>query len=194
MLSYRYSLKVIAVAFCLTSLVSCARREEVDTDMLSDTTATSTGDVQGGSASMTDGNIVAFMGAADSLEVVMGNMALTKAQNADVKKFAQAMVTEHLMMMKEGQAIAQRQGLMPIPSANDLMVADLASTISVMQSTSGAAFDSLYIASQVMVHERVLQNLNSINPMDTALRSLIGKVKPYVEQHLKDARRIQAQL
>lgn len=209
MQSRHHTFKAIAFALCIGLLSSCAKREEVDSEMLTDTTTTTTNQSSPGAAtssttssnteanmvsSMNDGNILAFMGMADSLEVAMGNMAKSKAKNAEVKKFAQTMVTEHTKMKKEGQTVAQRQGLVPMMPAWDMMGTDMTATISALQTATGDTFDSLYVASQVQVHERVLQNLNGVNPMDTALRSLVEKAKPHVQHHLDDARRIQGQL
>jgi putative membrane protein len=211
----KISFKALAIALCLGMTTSCAQREETDTTMSSDTNVTVPGSDHGGmigdsahngmggaqgtagsgmGASMNDGNILAFMSMSDSLEIAMGNMARTKAKNADVKKFAQMMVTEHTKMKKEGQTVAQRQNLTPQMPAGDMMGADMTSTMTMLQSASGAQFDSLYIASQIMAHERVLQNLNGVNPQDTALAGLVNKAKPHVQHHLEEARRIQGTL
>ncbi|HYE72687.1 MAG TPA: DUF4142 domain-containing protein [Blastocatellia bacterium] len=212
---YKYSFKALALALCLGMVTSCAKREETDTTISNDTNVTVPGSDHGGmigdstnngmggaqgtsnngmGASMNDGNILAFMSTSDSLEIAMGNMAKTKAKNAEVKKFAQMMVTEHTKMKKEGQTVAQRQNLTPQMPAGDMMGADMTTMMTSLQSATGTSFDSLYISSQIMAHERVLQNLNSVNPQDTALRGLVDKAKPHVQHHLEEARRIQGTL
>jgi putative membrane protein len=142
-------------------------------------------------ASMNDGNILAFMSMSDSVEIAMANMARTKAQHADVKKFAQMMATEHAKMKKEGQTVAQKQGITPMMPSGQITTYDMMSQHSDLQSASGHVFDSLYIGSQVAMHQHVLDNLNSANPLDTALRSLIAKAKTHVQQHLDEAKSVQ---
>lgn len=209
--------RALCLALCLGLVTSCAKREDADTTISKDTTVTTTGSdtrmtgdsassnttgnaMNGGTnngmnmSSMNDGNILAFMGMSDSMEVAMGTMAKSKAKNADVKKFAQMMVTEHAKMRTEGKQVAQKQNITPMMPTNWTPNADMMSQAEALKNASGASFDSLYISNQIMAHEMVLNALNSANPQDTAVRSLGEKAKPHVQKHLDEARRIQGQL
>jgi putative membrane protein len=208
MLFSKYTFRALSLALCLGLVTSCAKREDTDVTTENDTTVTVNGSdtrmpdtthnmggnaTHGGMnmASMNDGNILAVMSMADSMEIAMANMAKTKAQHPGVKKFAQKMVTEHAKMKKEGQAVAQKQNITPMMPSGEIMNADMMTMHSAMQSASGHAFDSLYIGSQVAMHQHVLDNLNSANPQDTAIRGLIDKAKVHVQQHLEEAKKVQ---
>jgi putative membrane protein len=216
----KYSFRVLTLGLCLGLTASCAKREDTDTTVTNDTTVTTngsdtrmTGDsatynttgnaMNGGTnntaggmnmSSMNDGNILAFMSMSDSTEIAMANMAKSKAKNADVKKFAQMMITEHTKMKSEGKAVAQKQNLTPMMPAGWTPDANMMAQADALKSASGASFDSLYIANQVAAHEMVLNALNSANPQDTAVRALGEKAKPHVQKHLEEARRIQGTL
>lgn len=206
----KYLSRVLVLGLCFGLATSCAKRQDADTTVTNDTTVvTSATDQPMGAdtatisttttdgmnmAKMNDGNILAWMGMADSMEIAMANMAKTKAQHADDKKFAQMMSTEHAKMKKEGQALAQKQNITPNSPSPEMMTYDMMTQHSEIESASGHAFDSLYIGSQVAMHQHVLDNLNKLNPQNADLKSTIEKAKPHVQQHLDEAKRIQAKL
>jgi putative membrane protein len=216
----KYSFRVLSLGLCLGLATSCAKREDSETAITTDSNVSTTGVDQhmgadsanstaGGTmnnntnsgtnngmnmSSMNDGNILAFMGMSDSMEVAMGNMAKSKAKNAEVKKFAQMMVTEHTKMKSEGKMVAQKQNISPALPAGWTPDANMMAQADALKNASGASFDSLYIANQVAAHEMVLNALNTANPQDTAVRSLGEKAKPHVQHHLDEARRIQGTL
>ena len=215
MLFSKYTFKALSLALCLGLVTSCAKREETDTTISTDSTVAghgsdthmngdsamnnTTGNAAGdGSnnmgmnmASMNDGNILAVMSMADSMEIAMANAAKSKAQHPEIKKFAQMMATEHAKMKKEGQMVAQKQKITPMMPSGEMMNHDMMTMHASMQTASGHVFDSLYIGSQVAMHQHVLDNLNSANPQDTAVRGLIDKAKTHVQKHLEEAKRVQ---
>jgi putative membrane protein len=210
----KYSFRVLSLGLCLGLATSCAKREDSETAITTDSNVSTTGvDQHMGTdtsnhttgtnttgtntttgmdvRSFNDANILALMGASDSMEIAMGNMAKTKAEHADIKKFAAMMVTEHSKMKKEGQALAQKINVTPAMPAGDMMTPDMASAHSTMASSSGHVFDSLYIGSQVAMHQHVLDNLNNVNPQNAELKAAIDKAKPHVQHHLDEAKRVQ---
>jgi putative membrane protein len=207
----KYSFRVLSLGLCLGLVTSCAKREDADTVETTDTTVTTTGSdtrmpndsmhnsaggtMHSGSgmnvSSFNDGNILAFLGASDSMEIAMANMAKTKAQHADVKKFAQMMATEHAKMKKEGETLAKKINVVPSLPSGDLMSSDMMAAHTEMQNASGHVFDSLYIGSQVAMHQHVLDNLNKLNPQNAEIRAQIDKAKPHIQQHLDEAKRVQ---
>ena len=210
MLISRYSFRALSLALCLGLLTSCAKREDTDVTTETDTTVTVNGSdtrmpdtthmggntTHGGMnmASMTDGNILAWMGMADSMEVAMATMARTKAQHTDIRKFAQMMATEHAKMKKEGEVLAQRQSIAAVAPTLQMNTYDMMTQLSDLQNASGHTFDSLYIESQVAMHQHVLDNLSKVNPQNAELRAAIEKVKPHIQHHLEEARRIQVKI
>lgn len=206
----KYSFRVLCLGLCLGLVASCARREDSETAITTDSNISTTGTDQhmgSGSAdqshgtstgmdfaAMNDGNILAWMGMADSMEVALANMAKTKAQHADVKKFAQMMVTEHAKMKNEGEALAQQLNITPVAPSPQMNTYEMMTQLSDLQNASGHTFDSLYIGSQVAMHQHVLDNLGKVNPQNTELKAAIEKAKPHIQQHLDEAKRIQEKI
>lgn len=198
---YRY---LLISLLSITILGSCARREDVDTSVSEDSvssTTNSTGPMTGDSTNMhtgtttpvmTDANILAMMAMSDSMEIAAGTLAKSKAKDAKVKKFAQKMVTEHGKMKKEGEALAKKASLTPqLPSPMPAgMQSHMMGHMDTLNTATGADFDSKYMHGQVMMHEMVLQHLNTFNPQDTTLRGHIDKAKQHVQQHLEEAKSI----
>jgi putative membrane protein len=208
----KYSFRLLCLGLCLGLATSCARREDSETAITTDSNISTTGTDQhmGGDtanhshsgnttagmdfASMSDGNIIAWMGMADSMEVAMANMAKTKAQHAEVKKFAQMMATDHAKMKKEGQALAAKHNITPQTPSAQLNAYEMMTQHSDLTNATGRAFDSLYIASQVAMHQHVLDNMSNLKPQNAELKAAIDKAKPHIQKHLEEARRIQVAL
>lgn len=209
--SSKYTFRLLCLGLCFGLATSCAKREDSETAITIDSNISTTGTdhhmggdsanhshsgtTTGGMdfAAMSDGSIVAWMGMADSMEIAMANMAKTKAQHADVKKFAQMMATEHAKMKKEGQALASKQNITAAPSPQ-MDAYDMMTQHSDLVNATGRAFDSLYMRSQVAMHQHVLDNLSAVKPQSAELKAAIEKVKPHIQQHLEEARRIQGAL
>ena len=66
---------------------------------------------------MTDPEIFAMLTAANQGEIDAGKMAETKATNAAVKAFARQMVADHGKMLADGEALAKKLNITPMPAA-----------------------------------------------------------------------------
>ena len=89
----------------------------------------------------------AIMG--NNAEIAMGQLALQRATNPDVKSFAQMMVDQHTAANNELMPMAQSAGMMVTSGMIDPMHQSLASAMSQL---SGADFDMAYIKSQMADH------------------------------------------
>src|SRR5688572_16670125 len=116
---------VATTAALLLTLIAC-KPETTDglpntdtTDTTSQSPSSATGDPSttgntGGTsstASPADKEFVSNAGMAGLAEVQMGNLALQTAQHADVKAFAQRMVTDHAKANEELQQLTTTKGL-----------------------------------------------------------------------------------
>ena len=208
----KYTFRVLALFLCFGLATSCVKREDSETAITTDSNISTSGPDQhmgmdsanlapsstmaGGMdmATMDDGNILAWMVMADSMEVAMGNMAKTKAQHAEVRKFAQTMATEHAKMQQEAQGLAAKQNITPVMPSKQMMTYEMMTQHSTLQSASGRTFDSLYMGSQVAMHQHVLDNLNLAKPQNAEMRSLLEKAKTHIQKHLDDAKNVQGKL
>ncbi|HEX8273980.1 MAG TPA: DUF4142 domain-containing protein [Longimicrobiaceae bacterium] len=148
---------------------------------------------------LTDANVAAILSVADSGEIRPSQAAQQQAQNAQVKEYAQMMVTEHGMLEDSLRALTGRLGVTPAPNAmSQQMRTQADSALSALQGQTGANFDRAYMQWMVASHQATLTALDTQlipaiqNPeMKTAVQQ---QVRPRVEQHLQRAQQIQSSL
>ncbi|HWW61118.1 MAG TPA: DUF4142 domain-containing protein [Thermoanaerobaculia bacterium] len=125
-------------------------------------------------------------------EVNAGNMGLQKTSNADVKAFAQRMVTDHTKANDELKQLATTKGLTLPADVNDEQKAAAAH----LSGLSGAEFDKAYMDHMVADHEKAVslfQN-ESTSGGDADLKSWAGTTLPTLQQHLQLAKDTKAKL
>jgi putative membrane protein len=127
-------------------------------------------------------------------EVEAAQLAVGKAQNAQVKAYAQNMLRVHQGPARgapapgAGAASQASDLLVPLQEYNTKTVAALRTA------PGGPAFDRAYITSQVASHASALQTLGRLETAakDDALTDQIRALKGEVQRHQEDARRLQA--
>jgi len=87
-------------------------------------------------------------------EIELGALAVTKATNSGVRTFAQQMVTEHTAA--QADLVNVVNDLDTDISLSDSLDAEQVAMRTMLQSLSGAAFDSAYIDGQVKSHTKTL--------------------------------------
>lgn len=146
-----------------------------------------TGDKMSGT--MTDANFVKELAAGGMKEVEAGKIASERATHADVKKFAQQMVTDHTRNNEKLKNIA-RERQIDLPTKLDAAhTADKTK----LESQRGANFDAAYMDSQVRDHEKTVQLLTrQINSgQDAKLKAFAQETLPVVQHHLEMAKDLQ---
>jgi putative membrane protein len=125
-------------------------------------------------------------------EVELGKMASTKAQNAEVKKFAQMMVTDHGKANDELKALAAKKNV-TLPTAP---IAKHQSVIQKLQGLSGAQFDEAYVEDMVEDHEKDVaefEKQSQSNP-DADVKAFAAKTLPTLKKHLEAIKAIQEKM
>jgi len=125
-------------------------------------------------------------------EVNHGNLAAQKAQNPEVKQFAQRMVEDH---KKANQELLELANKKQVKIASDMGEKHQALQEK-LSTLSGAAFDRQYMQHMVEAHETAvaLFKAEAKNSKDEALRALAEKTLPTLEAHLKMARQLEEKL
>lgn len=129
----------------------------------------------------------------NSAEVEVSQLALQKGQSAEVRRYAQAMVTAHRQAALDKAVEAAGTN-----SANDLIepMRDLhQKTMQQLQGLpAGRAFDEAYMTAQVQKHQGALQSLERAETAagDATLTDRVRRMQTDVERHLAEARRVQA--
>jgi putative membrane protein len=134
---------------------------------------------------------VMMAGASDLYEIQSSQIALRKAQRADVRQFANMLIQHHQTMTQQVMAAARAAGHTPPPP---MLMPIHREMIAQLNAASPAEFDSLFLLQQVTAHELAL-NLHTAYAQggDTPqLRSVAQTAVPIVTQHLEQARQMGA--
>jgi putative membrane protein len=124
--------------------------------------------------------------------VELGRLASQKAQDAEVKSFAQMMVADHGKANAELQTVAaKKQVAMPTAPAPDQQA-----TMSQLQGLSGAAFDKAYVDTMVAAHEKdvALFERQAASDADPDAKAFAAKTLPTLKKHLEAIKGIQSKL
>lgn len=122
-------------------------------------------------------------------EVEAGKLALEKSSSADVKTFAQHMVTDHTKANQELMTLAKK---LDIQVPDDAALTDKAKkAILEMRDES---FDEAYANNQVAAHEKTVElfKKESTSSDNAELKAFATKTLPTLEAHLKAAKDLQA--
>jgi putative membrane protein len=115
-------------------------------------------------------------------EVELGKIASTKAQNAEVKKFAEMMVTDHTKANDELKALAVKKNI-TLPTTPN---AKHQAAIQKFQGMSGAGFDKAYVDDMLEDHEKDVaefEKQSQSNP-DADVKAFAAKTLPTLKKHL----------
>ena len=125
-------------------------------------------------------------------EVEMGKIAGQKAQNAEVKKFAQMMVADHAKANNELKSIAAKQKV-TLPTE---IGSRHRSTLDELNRLNGADFDREYVQAMVDAHEADVQLFEdqSEDEADQQAKAFAAKALPVLRKHLEAIKALQAKL
>lgn len=122
-------------------------------------------------------------------EVAVGQVASSKAASADVKQFAQRMVTDHTKANQELNQTASKSGV-TLPQGvakEDKAKADRLTRL------EGAAFDKAYMKMMVEDHEKTvaLFEKEANSGSDPDMKAFAQKTLPTLKEHLEMARSVE---
>ncbi|WP_299826216.1 DUF4142 domain-containing protein [uncultured Pontibacter sp.] len=122
------------------------------------------------------------------LEVEAGKLAQQKAQNAEVKKYGEMMVTEHTAANKELMALAQQKNVV-VP---DSMSQNHMDQMQSLRDKTGADFDKEYMDLMVTSHEEAVTLFEdaSNNIQDTEVKNFASTTLPKLRQHHERAQQL----
>jgi len=131
--------------------------------------------------SQSDSSFVKRATMAGNGEIMAAQIAIQRGIDANVRSFAQRMITDHSQANRQLARIASRQGMF-VPSGID--AADRAQ-IDRLRSLSGPAFDQAYSEYQVRTHRAAvaLFSRESRNGRNTPLRQFASQTLPTLRMH-----------
>jgi putative membrane protein len=126
------------------------------------------------------------------MEVQLGQLAVSKATNADVKQFGQRMVDDHSKANEELQGLASSKGI-TLPTALD---AKQQAEVDKLSKMSGADFDHHYMMMMVTDHNKDVAAFEreSKNGKDPDVKAWAAKTLPTLQEHQTMAKDIAAKV
>jgi len=145
-----------------------------------------------------DAQIASVVVTANHVDIDAAKLAQATSTNADVKSFAQEMITDHTAVNKAAAELATKLKLKPEdnPSSQTLK-SDGEKNIAHLKGLKGAEFDKAYIDHEVAYHQGVIAALDKTlipDAKNDELKALLVKSKPTFESHLEHAKQLQAKL
>lgn len=136
-----------------------------------------------GTAAMMDKQFVRSALEGGMAEVQMGQLAVQKSSNPDVKEFGQKMVDDHT---KLGDQMKQVAAQMNVKLPDSLSSKDK-STIAKLSALDGDAFDKAYIKDMVKDHKKDEKEFKqeAINASNPALKGVVSQGAQVIGQHLQ---------
>jgi len=135
---------------------------------------------------------------ANAIDIDAARFALTRTRNAEVRQFADLMVTDHSAVNAQASALATRLGVTPADNAVSRSLVDGAATAHrSLEALHGKAFDRAYLDREVGYHQAVLDALDGllIPTTDNAdLKALLQQVRPAIAAHLDHAKMLRTKL
>lgn len=130
------------------------------------------------------------MAASDEFEIEASKLALTNAQSAAVKDFAQKMIDAHTQSTEKLKKAAGSVAPMITPDAT--LAPDQLKSIEQLHAKKGADFDQQYVIIQRDAHQRALAALKdySVKGDQPPLNAFANQVIPIVSGHLAMARNL----
>jgi putative membrane protein len=149
-------------------------------------------------ATVTDPQIAAIVVAANQVDIDAGQLAIKKSKNAEVKKFAERMITDHSAVNKAAVELVTKLKVTPEESdASRGLTSGGNETRARLEKLDGAEFDKAYVDNEVAYHEAVIGVLNTqLIPAasNKELKDALVGAKPAFDAHLQHAKQIQAAL
>lgn len=151
-----------------------------------------------GAQSINDAQVASIVVTANQVDIDAGQLAAQKAASAEVKTFAQTMVTDHTGVNKAAVELATKLGVKPEDNETSrALKAGGEKNLATLRKLTGAGFDKAYIDHEVVYHTQVLGAIDSTlipNTKNAELKALLVKVRPAFVAHLEHAKRLQASL
>lgn len=141
-----------------------------------------------------ESDVAGLMQTANEGEVMQGQAASSRATSAEVRAFAQMMVSDHTAANDRLRDVLSRNNMTATMNADASTLRDNAQrTVTALNTYSGTAFDRQYMQTQVDLHQWLLSSLdNSLIPSarTAELRTLLQTQRGSVATHLERARQI----
>lgn len=147
---------------------------------------------------ITDAQIASIVVTANQVDIDAGELAAKVSTNAEVKKFAQRMITDHKGVNKSAVDLVTKLKVTPEDNATSKALKDGGEkNLANLKKLKGAEFDKAYMDHEVAYHTQVLEAVDKTlipGAKNADLKALLVKVRPAFVAHLEHAKQIQSSL
>jgi putative membrane protein len=146
-------------------------------------------------AAPSDPEIAHIVVTANQVDVDAGKLAKSRTKNAEVKKFAEQMITDHTAVNKQATELAGKLHVKPADNAVSKSLKDGGDkNMADLKKRKGEDFDHHYVDHEVAYHQAVLDAIDKTlipSAKNAELKALIEKVRPAIAAHLEHAKMMQ---
>lgn len=147
---------------------------------------------------ITDAEIASIVVTANQIDIDAGKLAVSQAASADVRTFAQLMITDHTGVNEAASDLVARLNVTPRDNATSRSLrAGGDKNLVHLRTLKAMAFDKAYIDHEVAYHQQVIDALDKTlipGAMNQDLKALLIKVRPAFVAHLEHAKRLQTSI
>ncbi|GAL87648.1 membrane protein [Sporocytophaga myxococcoides] len=142
--------------------------------------------------SVTDSVFIKNASLSNIAEIDLGQLAASKATDDSIRAFGAFMVNEHTLAQNDLNALALQKNV-SIPQEPDSLHKAIKQQLQVL---NGYKFDSLYISTQVVDHQKAQQIFNTeINSgQDQDVINYANKYLPHINEHLQKATQLKSKI
>ena len=149
-----------------------------------------------GGGAPTDPQIVGAVETANQIDINYAKLAISKAEDKQVKDFAQQMITDHSAVQKSVRDLAAKLNVFPEDSqTSNSLKKQAQQTMLKLNRLKGKEFDKAYIDNEVAYHQRVINATKTVlipNARNAELKKALQGAQPLFEGHLQHAQQVQS--
>jgi putative membrane protein len=121
---------------------------------------------------------------ANTFEIQSSELAKDRAQSADVKSFAEQMISDHTKAGEDFKAALQQANVSPAPAEQP--GAKQRATLTKLRNAQGAAFDKAYVDAQLAAHKEAVTLFRTYSKRGRTapLKEFAANTLPTLEHHL----------
>jgi putative membrane protein len=145
-----------------------------------------------------DPQIVQIVQTANQIDMDQARLALKKSNNAQVKDFANQMISDHQALMKSVADLAKKLNVSPQESDTSKQLKQQADDeAKKLRTMKGAEFDKEYAAHEIAYHQAVIDAASKVlipNAKNAELKSALEGAAPLLQGHKEHAQHLQESL
>jgi putative membrane protein len=142
-----------------------------------------------------DAELTGFVNAFNDAEVEVGQLATTRATDAEVKAFASQIVRDHRALKADVNRAVQQLNIAPtVPEDDENLAEDhQAGMRDLREKAKGGEFDEAFVEHEIRMHRKVLDEVkDAINRSQSVeMRTLLEKARDAIQAHLTKAEELE---